>query len=115
MIPRDAGAWRAGGQLRQRENRAARRRRCEKQERVVLVGMKLQLALEFPASLRVGFFATELEDGVAQQGVSVRIFWIELNGFAKFGNGGFRKTADGIGAADENVQGGGISIVSCKC
>src|SRR5690242_9867478 len=41
--------------------------------------------------------------------MGMRIFRIELNGFAKLGNGGFRKMADGIGAADENAQGGRIT------
>jgi len=82
---------------------------AKKQECVVIVGTEFQFAFELQAGLRIGFFATELEDGVAQQAVSVRIFWIELNGFAKFGDRRFRKMADGIGTADENMQGGGIS------
>jgi hypothetical protein len=76
----------------------------KEQECVVIVGMKLQLALEFEAGLWIGLFPAEFEEGVAKQFVSARIFWVELNGFAKFGDGGFRKMAYGIGAADEDMQ-----------
>jgi hypothetical protein len=70
--------------------------------------MKLQLALELEAGLRISLFPAEFEQGVAEQFVSARICWVELNGFAKFSDGGFRKMADGIGAADENMQRGRI-------
>src|SRR5258708_5242962 len=78
-------------------------------ESVVIVGMELQFTLEFLAGLRICLFATEFQDGVAKQTVRVRIFWIQLNGFSKFSDGGFGKMADRIGAAHENMQGGGIS------
>ena len=70
--------------------------------------MKLQLAFEFEAGLRIGLFPAEFEDGVAEQFVSARIFWVELDGFAKLGDGGFREMAYGIGAADENMQCGRV-------
>ena len=57
--------------------------------------MEFQFAFELQTGLRVGFFSAEFEDGVAEQAVSVRIFWIELNGLAKFGDRRFRKMADG--------------------
>ncbi len=61
--------------------------------------MELQFALEFQAGLRIGFFAAELQDGVAKQAVSMRIFWIQLNGLSEFADGGLRKMADRVGAA----------------
>lgn len=75
----------------------------KEQERVVIVGMKLQLAFEFEACLRIGLFPPEFEHGVAEQFVGARIFWVELNGFAEFGSGGFREMAYGIRAPDENM------------
>src|SRR5580704_437118 len=77
---------------------------AEEQERVVIFGMELQLALELQAGLRIGFLAPEFEDGVTEQCVSAGISWVELNGFPKFGDGGFRKMADGISTADQNMQ-----------
>ena len=61
--------------------------------------------------MRIGLFTAEFEDRVAKQSVSTRIFWIELNGFAKFGYGAFREMADGVRATNEHVQSGGISNV----
>src|SRR2546425_11328081 len=81
---------------------------AEKQERVIIVRMKLQPALELLARLRIGFLSAEFEDGVAKKAVGIGVLWINLNGLVKFGNGGFRKMADGIGAADEHVQSGEI-------
>jgi hypothetical protein len=82
---------------------------AQEEERVVILGMELQLVFEFHAGLRIGILAAEFENGVTEQAVSAGIFRIELNGFAKFGDSGFRKMGDGIGAADEHVQGGGIT------
>jgi len=70
--------------------------------------MKLQLAFEFEAGLRIGLFPAEFEEGVAEKFVSARILRVELNGFAKFVDSGFWKVTDGIGAADEDMQCGGI-------
>src|SRR5260370_18164029 len=71
--------------------------------------MKLQLALELLARLRIGFLSPGFEEGVAEKAVGIGVVWIKLNGLAKLGSGGFRKMADGIGATDENVQSGGIT------
>jgi len=58
-----------GGKIAQRDGGNA-----EEQQRVVVFGMELQFAFEFQAGLRIGFFAAELENRVAKQSVSARIF-----------------------------------------
>src|SRR5260370_20059023 len=71
--------------------------------------MELQFAFEFHGGLRIGILAAEFENGVTEQGVSAGIFRIEVNGLAKFGDGGFRKVAERIRAAEKHVQSGGVS------
>ncbi len=83
--------------------------KAEQQQRVVVFGMKLQFAFEFHAGLRIGLFAAEFENRIAKQGVSARIFGIELNGFAKFGDSGFGKMPDGVRASEQYVQCSGVS------
>src|SRR5258708_16983502 len=50
----------------------------KEQECVVIVGMKLQLALEFEAGLWIGPFPAEFEGGVGQQVGSARVFLVQL-------------------------------------
>src|SRR5258708_38376123 len=71
--------------------------------------MELQFAFEFHAGLRICILAAEFENGVTEQGVSAGIFRIDLNGLAKFGDGGFRKVAGRIRAAEKHVPSGGGS------
>src|SRR5260370_38290289 len=71
--------------------------------------MKLQLALELLARLRIGFLSPDIEDGVAEKAVGIDVLWIKLNGLAKLGSGGFRKMVDGRGATVENVPSAGIT------
>src|SRR2546428_50400 len=80
-----------GGKITERDGGDA-----EKQERVIIVRMKLQLALELLARLRIGFLSAEFEDGVAKKAVGIGGLWVNLNGPAKFGNGGVKEKGGGI-------------------
>src|SRR5260370_10086046 len=50
---------------------------AEEQERVIIVRMELQLALEFLTCLRIGFLAAEFENGVAKKPVSIGVLPIK--------------------------------------
>jgi len=82
---------------------------AEQNERQIIVGLDLQLLLEKFAGLRITGLAIELERGITQQCVRARILWIELDGVAKLSDGLLRKMGYGVGAAEQNVEGGGIS------
>src|SRR5439155_14046641 len=81
----------------------------EKEKRIVIVGAKLQFAFKFPPCLRIGFLAAKLKNGVAEQGMRVGIFWIELDSFTKLDDCRFRKMRDGVRAPKQDVKGSGIS------
>src|SRR5439155_6490397 len=59
--------------------------------------------------LRIGFLAAKLKNGVAEQGMRVGIFWIELDSFTKLDDCRFRKMRDGVRAPKQDVKGSGIS------
>jgi len=58
----------------------------KEQECVVIVRDKSSLALEFERALWIGS-SPRIRGGIAKQFVSAGYFGVELNGFAKFGDG----------------------------
>src|SRR5271169_1664857 len=81
-------------------------RDAQEQQSVVVIRMIFQFSLELLAGLRIGFFSTKLEDFIAEESVSMRVFRIDLNGLAKFRDGGLREMTDGIRAADQHMERG---------